>query len=212
MTAKNPNVTPSQATVIGPSCRIAGDIALDGDAVILGVVDGALDIVGALTIGEHGRVNGSVQSGALDLRGTVEGDVTCEGDLKLQGTITGNVVCGETVELTARSRLVGDLYAKAIAICEGATYRGHVVIGPEPSTIATLPGATAEAKPDPDTPPTRYSIALDPNAAERASETRANDPIGRVPDVEPGTKAEENTAVAGLLRRRSSVLNRPASA
>lgn len=178
-----------QPTFIALTCRIVGDITLEGDATILGGVEGSVDVTGNLRIGPQGGVHGRVQAGALALEGQIDGDVRCEGNVELDGRVEGDVICGETIAIGAGANVVGTVYAKAIAVSEGATYRGHVVIGASPAAEAERAGL---------------------ERSQRGASPRLD---GEAVTVESTLDADTNrAAVAGLLRRRPSVLNRTTAA
>lgn len=104
----------TNATVIGAACQLTGDIILDGDAIICGSVEGQVEVTGTLEIADSAIIKGGVRGGAIHLNGTVEGDVTCIDYLRLGASAT----------------LQGNIFANAFSAEEGATARGHVVIGP----------------------------------------------------------------------------------
>jgi cytoskeletal protein CcmA (bactofilin family) len=125
-----------QTTILNESCRIRGDVTLEGDAVLLGQIDGSFHASGAVHIGASASIRGQMKAGTLTLEGEVKGDVFCDGRIDLSGPVEGDVVSGESIAIAQGGRVVGTIYATAISIAEGGSYRGQMVIGPD---------ATAEA-------------------------------------------------------------------
>jgi len=102
-------------TVLGPDCRISGELTLDNDAVIMGQFKGTLRVSGVLELTESSEVSGTIVAGSLRLSGAAEADVVAE---------TG-------VELLPGAHLVGQLYTTNIQVSEGATFQGDVCVGPK---------------------------------------------------------------------------------
>ncbi len=102
-------------TVLGPDCRISGELALDNDAVIMGEFTGTLRVSGTLELSESSKVSGMIIAGALRLAGHAEADVVAE----------------DAVELLPGAQLVGQLYTARLNVVEGATFQGDVCVGPK---------------------------------------------------------------------------------
>lgn len=73
-------------SVLGADLRITGEISTTGMIEILGEVDGNL-VAAGLIIGQEGRLKGSVMAGMVDVKGTLDGKVTCD-SLTLRSTAT----------------------------------------------------------------------------------------------------------------------------
>ncbi len=102
-------------TVLGPDCRISGELALDNDALIMGEFTGTLRVSGTLELSESSQVSGMIIAGALRLAGHAEADVVAE----------------DAVELLPGAQLVGQLYTSRLNVVEGATFQGDVCVGPK---------------------------------------------------------------------------------
>ena len=102
-------------TVLGPDCRISGELALDNDALIMGQFTGTLRVSGTLELSESSQVSGMIIAGALRLAGRAEADVVAE----------------DAVELLPGAELVGQLYTSRLNVVEGATFQGDVCVGPK---------------------------------------------------------------------------------
>lgn len=102
-------------TVLGPDCRISGELALDNDALIMGQFTGTLRVTGTLELSESSQVSGTIIAGALRLAGHAEADVVAEA----------------AVELLPGAHLVGQIYTSRLNVVEGATFQGDVCVGPK---------------------------------------------------------------------------------
>lgn len=102
-------------TVLGPDCRISGELTLDNDALIMGHFTGTLRVTGTLELSESSQVSGMIIAGALRLAGHAEADVVAE----------------DAVELLPGAQLVGQLYTSRLNVVEGATFQGDVCVGPK---------------------------------------------------------------------------------
>jgi cytoskeletal protein CcmA (bactofilin family) len=102
-------------TVLGPDCRISGELALDNDAIIMGHFTGTLRVSGTLELSESSQVSGMIIAGALRLAGHAEADVVAE----------------DAVELLPGAELIGQLYTSRLNVVEGASFQGDVCVGPK---------------------------------------------------------------------------------
>jgi len=102
-------------TILGPDCRVTGQIQLDGDAIIQGEFDGEIRVGGMLELTETSKVKGTVVAGALRLGGTAQADIIAE----------------HGMELLATAQLTGQLYTSRLSVVDGAMFEGHVVVGPK---------------------------------------------------------------------------------
>ncbi len=189
--------TAAQPTVFGPACQIRGDISIDGDAVILGTIEGDVEASGRIEIGEDGNVRGNVQAGSMSILGRIQGDVRCDDVLEMSGHIEGNIACGK-IEIDSSATLVGNLRAKVIAISEGAIYRGEVYIGPE--ALDDLPETRQAAE--------NRSISATRAAAPAEADDRGHDDAGEEAAEIETAPQPSSRPVSGLLRRRSEMLSR----
>ena len=70
-----PNV-PGGRTVLAADIRLSGDLSSSGTVEILGEVSGDLSAQ-TLIVGAEGLVKGSVSAEAVEVRGTLDGKVSC---------------------------------------------------------------------------------------------------------------------------------------
>jgi cytoskeletal protein CcmA (bactofilin family) len=113
MIAPTPTETPRKgprvASLITEDMRIEGNLSGDGELHIDGFVRGDLKVA-RLTIGENGRVEGSITSEALDCRGRVVG-----------------AIIAREVRLYASSHVDGDVTHDELAIEAGAFFQGRAI-------------------------------------------------------------------------------------
>jgi cytoskeletal protein CcmA (bactofilin family) len=102
-------------TVLGPDCKISGELTLDNDAVIMGQFTGTLRVTGMLELTESSQINGTIIAGTLRMAGKAEADVVAE-----QGC-----------ELMPGAQLLGQLYTSHLNVIEGAVFQGDVCVGPK---------------------------------------------------------------------------------
>lgn len=108
-------------TVLGPDCKISGELTLDNDAVIMGQFTGTLRVTGMLELTESSVINGTIVAGTLRMAGKAEADVVAE-----QGC-----------ELMPGAQLLGQLYTSHLNVIEGAVFQGDVCVGPKAIAAAS---------------------------------------------------------------------------
>ena len=110
--ASSPMMSPSKsASIIGADLAIVGQkitLVCQGALVVAGEVSG--DIHGDdVTVGETGKVHGTVSARNLSVHGEINGELR-----------------GETVALYSTARINGDIVQKNLVIAEGARFDGRV--------------------------------------------------------------------------------------
>jgi cytoskeletal protein CcmA (bactofilin family) len=110
--SSSPMMTPSKpASVIGPDLAIVGQkitLVCQTSLVIAGEVSG--DVHGDdVTVGETGKVTGTVSARNLSVHGEINGQLRAE-----------------TVALYSTARINGDIMQKNLVIAEGAQFDGRV--------------------------------------------------------------------------------------
>jgi len=115
MTARStsPTSTASRQTVLGQTEVLKGEISADEDLLIEGQFEGTISLEQhCLTVGAKGQVKAEIHA-----RQAV-----------ILGTLTGKIVAREKVEIRRSGHLVGDLTTGAVAIEEGAYFKGSIEI------------------------------------------------------------------------------------
>ena len=106
---ETPRKGPRVASLITEDMRIEGNLSGDGELQIDGFVRGDLKVA-RLTIGEAGRVEGSITAESLDCRGRVVG-----------------AIIAREVRLYASSHVDGDVTHDELAIEAGAFFQGRAI-------------------------------------------------------------------------------------
>ena len=114
-------------TVIGAETRISGEVRGDEDIVVRGRIDGRVHLTGALTVEAGAIVQADVQARAV----------------VVAGVLVGNVTATESVRLSDKARVVGDLVCPRVVIEAGAAYRGRVDMGDAELSAASEARASA---------------------------------------------------------------------
>ncbi len=96
-------------TFIGPGSYFKGDIRSDHSIRVEGVLEGTITGEGNVSIGEKGRVEGSIK-GRTIMAG---------------GEIRGNVTADEVVELLHTGRVFGDISTPKLIVAEGVIFEGN---------------------------------------------------------------------------------------
>lgn len=97
-------------TVVGPSVKVEGDFASEGNIIVKGIVSGNVKTSQMLT----------VESGAK-----IFANVNAERAL-ISGDIKGNVKISDSLELTETAQVQGDINCKVLTIAPGALVSGKV--------------------------------------------------------------------------------------
>ena len=95
-------------TIIGDGTHVVGQVSVKGTIRIDGIVEGDLH-ADWVVVGETGKVVGNIRS-----RGVVVG-----------GSIEGNIEATETVELTGKASMTGEICAPKLTVSEGAVFNGR---------------------------------------------------------------------------------------
>ena len=114
-TARVPSTTPASQhqTVLGKTVVLRGELSANEDLLIEGQFEGTISLEDhCLTVGADGQVQAEVRARQV----------------VILGSVSGNVVAREKVEIRRSGHLVGDLTTGAVAIEEGAYFKGSIEI------------------------------------------------------------------------------------
>jgi cytoskeletal protein CcmA (bactofilin family) len=164
-------------TILGPDCRISGELALDNDALIMGQFKGTLRVSGILELDQSSQVSGTIIAGTLRLAGHADADVIAE----------------DAVELLPGAELTGQVFTARLNVVDGAVFQGDVCVGPKAIEAAQEALAQAPAEEEPSAI-SQFSISQE----DHADEADAAAP--------PGTTVPSSVN-AILARRRTKVLS-----
>jgi cytoskeletal protein CcmA (bactofilin family) len=114
-TAKMPSTTSTSQhqTVLGQTVVMKGELSASEDLLIEGQFEGTISLEDhCLTVGADGQVKAEVRARQV----------------VILGAVAGNVVAREKVAIRRSGHVVGDLLAGAVAIEEGAYFKGSIDI------------------------------------------------------------------------------------
>ena len=102
-----------EATNIGKSIVIKAEVSGSENVYVAGELEGSVELLeGDFTLGPDGRLRGDVRARSIVVHGRVDGN--------LYGT--------QRIDLKKSAILVGDIHTPRIAIEEGASLRGGVLV------------------------------------------------------------------------------------
>ncbi len=101
-------------TIIGPDAMIKGEMSVENRARILGRFEGTIRSKGQVEVADKATCKAVVEAGTVQVDGTVE----------------GNITASDRVQLNATARVTGDLVAAKLVVTEGASFTGHMSVGP----------------------------------------------------------------------------------
>ena len=106
---------PKETTVIGTDTHIKGEMNFKKSVRLVGTFEGKVSGEGELHVAEGARCKADVESPAVIVDGTVE----------------GNLLARDKVQLNAKGVVKGDILAGKMVMAEGASFYGQCAIGPE---------------------------------------------------------------------------------
>lgn len=119
--ARKPAVSSGSLTYLGEKCEVNGDIHLEGNLRVDGIVHGNVEVLGDMEVSHTGLVEGlEIHARNLIIHGVVKARLIVDGKLSVSKT----------------ARLEGDVTAGAIDIEGGAFYTGHMAT----TDAKSLPG------------------------------------------------------------------------
>ena len=104
-----PTMNGKAETVIGANTRFQGSMTSDGNMRIDGSVEGDIEVLGNLIVGETGRVIATVKAQNVHVSGAVKGEITAV----------------EQLEISPTGKVWGDITAAALHIEPGGLFRGQ---------------------------------------------------------------------------------------
>ena len=115
-------------TIIGPSVKLEGDFAGEGDIVIEGIVLGNLKTKGHLQVGHEAKITADVEAQSA----------------YVAGEISGNLNIKDNLELTATARINGDIKVVSLSVEKGAQINGKVCINEQATLTKKSPNVSKE--------------------------------------------------------------------
>lgn len=107
--------TTASMTFISDGAKLTGDLEVEHDLRIEGLVKGTVRVAGTLVLGPTGKI---------------EGEVTVR-SATLAGQLIGNIRASEKIVMESKSVLMGDLETRELVINEGAIFQGKSMMKAE---------------------------------------------------------------------------------
>ena len=101
---------PGKTSVLGPTLKFKGELTAEEDLMIEGSFEGSIEHSSSLTIGESGRLKGSVSAEHVAVEGYVEGEI--------HGT--------QSVTIRETANINGNITSPTVSLLEGATFNGNI--------------------------------------------------------------------------------------
>jgi cytoskeletal protein CcmA (bactofilin family) len=134
-----------EAASIGPAISIVGDLTGDEDLIVLGKVEGKIEVPKhSVTVGRSGRVT-------ADIRAKV---------VHVEGEVRGNLVAAEQIVIRKTATMLGNLTAPRVGLEDGCRFKGSVDMenvadrnkGPQPVAGKPAEPPPARSSPSPVNP------------------------------------------------------------
>jgi cytoskeletal protein CcmA (bactofilin family) len=123
-------------SVLAVGTRFEGTLRADGHVRVDGIFIGNISARGRIAVGEHGKVEGDLVGEAVDVAGTVKGDVVAR-----------------RISVMRTGRILGDLRLEKLLTEEGGFIQGLVRMEEKVNMAEYLPkAAPVEEPPAPDEP------------------------------------------------------------
>ncbi|MFV9504497.1 MAG: bactofilin family protein [Oscillochloridaceae bacterium umkhey_bin13] len=104
-----PTMNGKPETVIGVNTRFQGSLTSEGNIRIDGSVEGDIEVLGNLIVGETGRVIATIKAQNVHVSGAVKGEITAL----------------EQLEISPTGKVWGDITTAALHIEPGGLFRGQ---------------------------------------------------------------------------------------
>ncbi|OGH71511.1 MAG: hypothetical protein A2921_01555 [Candidatus Magasanikbacteria bacterium RIFCSPLOWO2_01_FULL_43_20b] len=108
-----PGVSPDEVeTVVGPSVRVEGDFASEGNIIVKGIVSGSVKTSKLLTVEKGASIFANVRAG----------------NAAISGSIRGNVKVSDRLDLAETAQVAGDIDCRVLSVAPGALIQGRVTM------------------------------------------------------------------------------------
>ncbi len=110
-----PQIQESILSIIASGMQILGDLIIDGDIRIEGIVKGNIYCKSRLVIGPQGKIIGKVDTENATISGMIE----------------GILIVRDTLQLTETANIHGDIITDKMTVQAGAIFSGSCTMGQE---------------------------------------------------------------------------------
>ena len=118
-------------TVLGPDAVFKGELQFEKGMRLHGRFEGKINTPGRVHVAKEAKMSADVEAGSI----IVEGEVR------------GNLAANDRIELKSSARYEGDLQASKLVVDEGASFVGHVSVGPDAVKRSNQPTGLGGNKP-----------------------------------------------------------------
>jgi len=144
--------------MLGPRDRVIGQIYIEGDLRVGGVVEGEVEVTGDVEIDDLAKVKASLAGRDVNIRGHVD----------------GAVVARKRLVVAKSGSLIGDVRVGRLVIQDGATFSGKVSMGAAaaaaaPAKAIQAPAPVVEPEPKVETAPEKPAVEVMPAPVVAAS-------------------------------------------
>jgi cytoskeletal protein CcmA (bactofilin family) len=101
---------PGKTSVVGKTLFVKGTVSSDEEVLILGKIEGTLNIKNRVVVGKSGLVNADIEAR----------------EVVVQGTVNGNVNGSYKVEVVPDGVLNGNIVSQRVVLAEGAIFKGNI--------------------------------------------------------------------------------------
>ena len=130
--------------MIGPSIKIKGEVTGDEDLIVLGTVDGTIELKDhEVSVGQSGRVSADIKAKVI----------------KIEGEVTGDIAGGEKVVISKSGNVRGNIVAPRVTLEDGAIFKGSIDMDPGDASSSKVPSTPQHSANSPS--PTSSAPGLD---------------------------------------------------
>ncbi|MGR5544845.1 bactofilin family protein [Vibrio sp. PNB22_2_2] len=115
------------STLIAKGCTVSGELKVESDIQIDGLLSGQIHVEGTLVIAESGRVKGDIFANHLIVNGIIDGN--CH---------------SEHIQVLAKGRVSGKIWSNNLSIEPGGKFFGEAAELPD-KEVVTLQSKTSES-------------------------------------------------------------------
>ncbi|HNX97579.1 MAG TPA: polymer-forming cytoskeletal protein [Candidatus Aminicenantes bacterium] len=108
--AVGPVVSDHQASLIGRTLLVKGEVLSDDEVVIEGKIEGKITVKNRVVVGKNGQVKADIEAREIIVRGRVN----------------GNLMGHYRVEIVPEGVLNGNISAPKVVIADGAVFDGNI--------------------------------------------------------------------------------------
>ncbi len=157
---------------LGPRDRLIGQLYIEGDIRLGGVIEGEIEATGDVEIDDLAKVKASVAGR----------------DVSIRGHVNGAVVARKRLVVARSGSLIGDVRVQRLVIQDGASFSGKVSMGAAAAApaVPSAPAAVVAELPAPPVVEARAPMVAPPIVA--ASQARPEGKDGKAKTMPPKGK------------------------